>query len=172
MFTDPIKNLKAFGLKEDNIVADLGAGTGFYSVVAGKMAPKGKVYAVEIDKDFLATVKHKAKEAHLNNVEVLWGNIEKKGGTHIGDNIVDAVIASNILFQIQDKDKFILEIKRILKPRGRVLLVDYFDNSFILGSKLSVPKSRAKEMFEKRGFTLERDINAGMHHYGMILIKS
>ena len=68
MFTDPVKNLRAFGIREDAVVADLGAGTGFYSVAAGHMAPKGKVYAVEIVKDFLMTIKNKVRDARLNNV--------------------------------------------------------------------------------------------------------
>ena len=52
MFTDPVKNLKLFGLAEDMIVADLGAGTGFYTLAAARMTPQGKVYAIEIQKDF------------------------------------------------------------------------------------------------------------------------
>ena len=56
MFSDPVKNLKQFGLREDMIVADLGAGTGFYSMAVAEMVPKGKVYAIEIQKDFLTTV--------------------------------------------------------------------------------------------------------------------
>ena len=171
MFTDPVKNLKTLGLRENDIVADLGAGTGFYSVAAGHLVPKGKVYAVEIAKDFLDTVRNKVKEAHLNNVEIIWGNIEKIGGTMIGDSVVDAVIASNVLFQVEDKDKFIEEIKRILKQKGRVLLIDWSESS-IMGATTIIPKNKAREMFEKKGFVLERDINAGEHHYGMIFQKS
>ncbi len=173
MFADPVKNLKTLGLKESDIVADLGAGTGFYSVAAGALVPQGKVYAVEVVKDYLMTVKNKAKEAHLNNVECLWGDIEKIGGTKIKDGIVDAVIASNILFQVENKDKFIEEAKRILKPNGQVLLIDWTPDSFVVGARADkiIPKSKAREMFEKKGFTWERDIDAGAHHYGMILIK-
>lgn len=171
MFSDPVKNLKAFGLREDNIVADLGAGTGFYSVVAGQMVPKGKVYAVEINKEFLHTIQNKVKEARLNNVEILWGNIEKLGGTKIGNNIVDAIIASNVLFQVEDKDKFILEIKRILKQGGKVLLIDWSTDSSVMGLKGAIPKNKARELFEQKGFVFERDIDAGTHHYGMILVK-
>src|SRR3989338_8833069 len=163
MFTDPVKNLKMFGLKETDIVADLGAGTGFYSIAAGHMVPKGKVYAIEIVKDFLEKIRHKVTEARLNNVEIIWGNIEKIGGTKIGNGIIDAIIASNTLFQVEDKDKFIEEIKRILKNEGRVLLVDWSDISSSMGPSFGViiPKNKAREMFEKKGFTLERDINVG-----------
>lgn len=175
MFTDPVKNLRALGLMEDHIVADLGAGTGFYSIILGHMVPRGKVYAVEIVKDFLTTIKNKSIQANLKNVEIIWGNVEKVGGTKIGDNIVDVVIASNVLFQVQDKDKFIAEIKRILKPKekgqGRVLLIDWIPESFRISPKGALPKSKAREMLEKQGFVFERDINAGAHHYGMILRK-
>src|SRR3989344_1060034 len=122
MFADPVKILRALGMREDMIVADLGAGTGFYSVPASHMVPAGKVYAVEIIKDYLKTLQNKAKESHLENLECLWGNIEKIGGTKIKDRIADRVIASNILFQVEDRGKFLEEAFRILKPHGKILL--------------------------------------------------
>jgi ubiquinone/menaquinone biosynthesis C-methylase UbiE len=167
MFADPIKNLRAFGLREDMIVADLGAGTGFYSVAAAEMVPRGKVYAVEVQKDFLHKIKDKISDAHLLNVETLWGDVEKIGGTKIKDGIVDAVIASNILFQVEDKDKFLEETKRILKPGGRILLIDWSANPGHLDKTIS--KDEARAMLEKKGFVWERDIDAGSSHYGMIL---
>ena len=117
MFSDPVKNLKAFDLREDMIVADLGAGSGFYAIPAAKMVPKGKVYAVEIQKDYLTTIKNKAAEAHLGNLECLLGDIEKIGGTKIKDQIIDAVILSNVLFQVEDREKLIKESKRIFLAR-------------------------------------------------------
>ncbi len=170
MFTNPLKNLKALGLRENNIVADLGAGTGHYAIALGSFVPRGKVYAIELQKDFLETIKNKVKEAHLGNVEIIWGNVEKLGGTKIGDNVVDAVIASNILFQVEDKENFIEEIKRILKKNGRVLLIDWSESSVLKGTAI-LSKNKAREMFEKKGFVLDREIDAGEHHYGMILRK-
>ncbi|OGI82229.1 hypothetical protein A3I95_00645 [Candidatus Nomurabacteria bacterium RIFCSPLOWO2_02_FULL_44_12] len=170
MFTDPVKNLKALGLRENDIVADLGAGTGFYAVAAGRMVPQGKVYAVDVQKDFLMTIKSKAREANLPNVETLWGDVEKLGGTKIGDEVVDVVIASNILFQVENQERFLEEAKRILKPGGRVLLVDWSDSSD-LRIKTIIPKDKARALFERKGFAFNRDIDAGAHHYGMILVK-
>jgi ubiquinone/menaquinone biosynthesis C-methylase UbiE len=171
MFTDPVKNLKFFGLRENDIVADLGAGTGYYSLPAAAMAPRGKVYAVEIDKDFLIAIKNKISYSQFYNIETLWGNVEKLGGTKIGNDVVDAVIASNILFQVEDKEKFIDEIKRILKQKGKVLLVDWSETS-VFPAKGAVTKNNARLLFEKKGFFFQREIDAGAHHYGMILGKS
>lgn len=171
MFTDPLKNLKSFGVKEDNIVADLGAGTGHYTLAAGHIATRGKVYAVEVQKDYLDTIKNKVREAQLSNVEIIWGDVEKIGGTKIADSVVDTVIASNILFQVEDKANFILEIKRILKPKGRVLLIDWSEASVLQNAGL-ISKDKARVMFEQKGFLLEREIDAGEHHYGIIFIKS
>jgi ubiquinone/menaquinone biosynthesis C-methylase UbiE len=172
MFTDPIKNLKQLGLREDMIVADLGAGTGYYSIAAGSLVPKGKVYAIEVIKDYIATIKNKAKDAHLHNVECFWGDVEKIGGTKIRDGIVDVIIASNILHQVLDKEKLVAEIKRISKIGGRVLFVDWSEAS-ILGPKKEeiTPKEKVIELFNKKGFVYDREIDAGEHHYGMILIN-
>ena len=169
MFSDPIKNLKAFGLREDMIVAELGAGTGFYSIAAASLVPNGKVYAIEIQKDYVATIKNKATEGGIKNLECFWGNIEKNGGTKIGDNIVDAVIASNIFFQVENKDRFIQEAKRIMKSGARLLLIDWSETSAIGPSQnMMITKIKARELFEQKGFVFEHEIDAGEHHYGMI----
>lgn len=175
MFSDPIKNLKTLILRENNIVADLGAGTGHYVVAAGMLVPQGKVYAIDIVKDFLITIKNKVKDARLSNVECIWGNVEKLGGTKLADGIVDVAIASNILFQVEDRPRFVEEVKRIMKKGGKLLLLDWSTETVgampVMKIKTAVPKAKALEMFESKGFKLDREIDAGFHHYGMILIK-
>jgi len=170
MFTDPVTNLKTLGLDDNAIVADLGAGTGFYSIAAAHLVPRGKVYAVEVVKDMLAKVKNKAHDAHVSNVECIWGDIEKIGGTKIRDRIADLVILSNILFQVEHKENLIEETKRILKPGGKVLFIDWLPGG--MAGFGVIAKEDVKIMFEKKGFVVQRDIPAGDHHYGMILAKT
>ena len=170
MFTDPIKNLKTLQIRDNDIVADLGAGTGFYAVPAGKLAPRGKVYAVELQKDYLLAIQRKTQDARLSNVELISGDVEKIGGTKLGDGIADKAICSNILFQVEDKEQFIEETRRILKPGGKVLLVDWAEHS-LFGKRGAISSDRARAMFEKKGFVFEREIDAGAHNYGMILNK-
>ncbi|MBU0611823.1 class I SAM-dependent methyltransferase [Patescibacteria group bacterium] len=172
MFSDPIKNLKQFGLSEDMVVVDLGAGSGFYSVPLAQMVPKGKVYAIEIQRDFLNTIKNRIKEFSLSNIECILGDVEKKGGTKIGDAVADAVVVSNVLFQAENKDRFVEEVARILKPEGKVLVIDWSDDSSIISSGFKIiPEEKMREMFGRKGFIFNRTINAGKHHYGMIFKK-
>lgn len=170
MFSDPEKNLKIFGIIDGEIVADLGAGTGFYSLLTAQETKNGKVYAVDVVKDYLETIVKKAKDENLGNLKCIWGDIEKIGGTKIADDTVDKVIASNILFQVDDKNTFLEEMKRILKPGGEVMLIDWSDGESPVGPDTAhfISKERALELMEKKGFVLKREINTGEHHYGMI----
>ncbi len=171
MFTNPLQNIKAFDIRETDLVADLGAGTGFYAILAAKIADKGKVYAVEIAKDFIHTINSKIKEAHLKNIEAVWGDVEKLGGTKLKDGILDKVIASNILHQVSDKEKFLTETNRILKIGGEVLFIDW-EKSPLVHNKLTIPKDKALKLFEEHGFSVVREISVGEHHYGIIFIKN
>lgn len=172
MFSDPKKNIAQFRIGHGMHVADLGTGSGFYTIEAAKaVGTSGKVYAVEVQKELLEKLKNNLSHARLhNNVEVVWGNIETIGGTRLKDASVDRVIVSNVLFQVEHKDNLCLEVKRILKPKGKVLVVDWSDQS-PLGPKTIVSQSVATILFEKAGLEYESSINAGEHHYGLIFKK-
>jgi ubiquinone/menaquinone biosynthesis C-methylase UbiE len=169
MFSDPIKNLKIFGVEESDIIGDLGAGTGHYSIPVAHMCPKGKVYAIEIQGDYVETIKNKIKHDKIKNVECLVGDLERVGGTKLRDDLLDKAITSNVLFQVEDQNKLIEETKRILKKNGKLLLVDWIPGSSVIPIKSAISKEKAKALFEAHGFVLDREVDAGLHHYGMIL---
>lgn len=173
MFSDPIKNLKTLALEEDMLVADLGAGTGFYAIPVAHMVPRGKVYAVEIQQDFLKTIKNKILENKLSNIECIWGDVERPHGTKLKDGIIDVAIVSNIFCHLEDRDKFLTEVKRILKKNARVLLVELEGHSVIASKNhhVFISKDDTIKLFTKFGFALEREIDTGEHHYGMIFRK-
>ncbi len=172
MFADPVKILKQLGITDGMIVADLGAGSGFYAIPAAELASPGKVYAIEIQKDFLITIKNKAGDEDVDNLKIILGDVEKVGGTKLKDELVDRVIASNILFQIENKRNFVIEAFRILKKGGKMLFIDWAADSYLMPKmKLLIPKEKVRELFEQNGFVFERDVDAGEHHYGMILKK-
>jgi len=173
-FADPQHNIDQFGLAEGMRVADLGAGSGFYSIAAGKkVGIDGKVYAVEIQADLGALVKKKASDEGLSNIEVIRGDLEQVGGSKLQDNFVDAVLLSNIFFQIGDKETFLKEALRILKPGGRAMFIDWSESFGGMGPEADavVRESVARKYVEDAGFLVEKNISAGDHHYGFVLRK-
>ena len=171
MFTKPEQNILYLGLKEGMRVADFGAGSGFYSKIASeRVGYTGKVYAVEVQKDLVKKLEADIKTWGITNVECIWGDIEKLGGTKIADRSMDAVIVSNVLFQAEDKLGLIDEVKRVLKNGGKVLLIDWSGSFGGMGpiQEHIIPESKAKELFEKRGFKFEQNISTSPHHYGII----
>ena len=170
-FSDPEENIRQFQLELGMLVADFGAGSGVYTLLSAQAVGKrGTVYAIDIQQEILSRVKNMAHAQGLENVEVVWGDVETKNGSGLGDSTVDAVIVSNILFLIEDKDGLVEEISRILKQNGKVLVVDWRDSFNGLGpsSESIVPFLEVKDLFKKHNFDVEREIQAGAHHYGAI----
>ncbi|MFA6515011.1 MAG: methyltransferase domain-containing protein [Candidatus Paceibacterota bacterium] len=171
MFTNPEQNILQLGLKEGMRVADFGAGTGFYSKAASsRVGYSGKVYAIEVQKGLLTKLESELKSWGITNVDCIWGDIEKRGGTKISDHSMDAVIISNVLFQAEDKLGLIDEASRVLRKGGRVLLIDWAESFGSMGPTTEnvVTESMARVLFEKRGFEFMEDISTSPHHYGII----
>ena len=175
MFSDPEKNIKQFSLGKGMYVADFGTGSGFYSLAAAEaVGETGRVYAIDIQKDLLAKLKTEARTVrHLMNLEIVWADLEHIGGTRLRENSMDAVIAANIFFQLENKDGACMEIKRILKNNGRVLFIDWSASFGGMGpqQKDVFQEDSAKKLFEKHGFVEDREIPSGAQHYGVIFRK-
>jgi ubiquinone/menaquinone biosynthesis C-methylase UbiE len=169
MFAEPEQNVEQFRLRDDAVVADFGTGAGWYAIAAAKACPRGKVYAIDVQQDMLEKLKAEALRLHLFNIETIWGDIERVGGTKLANNSVDAVIIANVLFQVPDRQAVAAEIDRILKPRGRLLVIDW--SEALPGAVPAIPKTTMQDLFYARGFGVEGDITTGPHHYGMIFRK-
>lgn len=170
-FADPKSNVLQLGLREGMKVADLGAGSGHYSIAAaGAVGMDGRVYAVDVQEDLLKHLVDSAHQMGLRNVEMVWGDIERKGGTKLRDQSMDAVILSNVLFQLAEPKELIAEIKRILKPGGRLLVIDWAGAYGGMGPRPEqvVSEHAAEELFITDGFHKLKDFRAGAHHYAIV----
>lgn len=173
-FSDPTHSIEQFELQSGSRVADLGAGAGHLSIaIAHAVGEAGRVYAIEVQKDMLERLKNLARQNHIHNIEALWGDIERPKGTHLKDGTVDAAVASNVLFQVEDKPGFTTETKRILKQGGRLLLIDWSGSYGGMGPepKAVVGEKQARMLFEGSGFQFVKKIDAGAHHYGLVFKK-
>lgn len=157
-------------------VADFGAGNGAYTFALAERVQIGKtgnIYAIDVHKDMLEKIAQEAKQRNLNNIHIVWGDLEQEHGSRLRESSVQMVIVANILFQVSNIEKIVSEAYRILEPEGRIVVIDWsgsFNNIGPRGDHI-VSEEKAKDACQAIGFNIDRDINAGEHHYGFIGIK-
>lgn len=174
MFVRPEEVIKNFDLGPGIAVADFGCGSGHYTLAAAKIVGDyGKVYAIDVQKELLESVKSTARLNNLNNIEFIWADLETSEGSRLAPDSVDLVIISNILFQAEDKIAVAKEAFRILKNKGRAAVIEWSESFGNLGPRPEdvVKKDGAKKIFLEQGFALDKEFEPGEHHYGLIFAK-
>lgn len=173
-FAHPARNVAALGVQPGMKIADFGSGSGAYVLaIAKELQGSGHVYAIDIQKDLLRRIKNEAEKAGHKNVEVLWGDLEAENGSKIADNTLELVLISNLLFQIEDKRQVIAEAKRVLRPNGRLAVIDWSESFGGLGPHKDdvVTKEQVLTLARAVELTFVKEFPAGAHHYGLIFRK-
>jgi len=153
-------------------IADFGCGHGYFSLpLARKVGDNGKVYAIDVLSEALEALNSRAKMERIKNIETKRGNLEKEGGSALGDESCNIVLVSNLLFQTEEDEKVIREAKRILKSDGKVIFIEWRQDVPLGPIGKRVKTEEAKKLFEKEGFFLEKEFATDNYHYGIIFRK-
>lgn len=170
-FAQPPQNILAAGVQPGMKVGDFGAGSGAYTLGCARTVGRtGKVYAVEVQKDLLTRIRTAAAAEHMENIEIIWGDFEMPHGSRIADASLDRVFLSNTLFQLDNKIGALHEAQRVLKPSGKLILIDWADSFGGMGPEKSavVTEGAATKLLTAAGFAIAGTFPAGAHHYGLI----
>ena len=170
-FSHPQKNILQMGLSEGLKVGDFGTGTGHYAIaLSGIVGQHGRVYAVDVQKDVLTHLRDTLEQKKITNVDTICGDIEKQGGTKLRAHVLDAVVLSNTLFQIDDRQGLVDEIKRVLVPGGKLLVSDWAGSYGGIGPHADhvVSEHDAEELFITNGCHKVKSYRSGPHHYSIL----
>ncbi len=173
-FVHPDTVVSHFHLREGEKVADFGAGSGYFiSNLASAVGASGVVYACEIQKNLVEAIGNLARTKHLDQVQVLWCDLEEVNGIKIESETLDAGILVNTLFQLDEKSTAIQEIMRTLRSGGRFFLIDWSESFGGLGPQPVdiVDSASARALCESNGLVFDREYDAGEHHYGLAFRK-
>jgi len=118
----PSKAIELMGLKPTDVVADIGAGTGYFSFRIAPKVPRGKVLAEDIEPAMLEDIKRIAAKAGITNVQGVLGTIEDPKLPEAG---VDVVIMVDAYHEFDHPREMMLAIIKALKPGGRVVDLEY-----------------------------------------------
>ena len=172
-FSDPINIINQITFSEDAHIADFGCGAGAYSLLLAKKASMGSVFAIDVRKEMLERLESDAKSKDIHNIHVVWGDIDEKNGSRLREYSMDLIFITNTLFQIEKKKAMFDEAVRVMKPNARIIIVDWLESFGNIGPMKGhvVNLETAKLLAEESGLFIEKDIDAGEHHYGFIARK-
>lgn len=131
-----------------SVVADIGAGSGYYTFRIAPMVPKGKVFAVEIQDEAIQYIESRAKELGIDNVEAVKG---ADATPNLPENSTDLAIMVDVYHELFHPQEMLQEIKASLKPDGKLLLIEYRGED---------PKVAIKPLHKMTVAQIEKELNA------------
>jgi len=171
-FLEPEKIIEQIDLKQDWHAAEFGSGQGGFTITLARVLPKGIVYALDIQEEPLSALVGRARSEGLPNIKTIQCDLEEPKGSTLQDDSLDLVLVTNILFQSDEKEAMLKEAKRILKSKGKIVVVDWKTDSPFGPEKGRVTLDEIEKLMRlKLDIKLVRKLDAGTYHWSAIFEK-
>jgi len=174
-FLNPSKVIDKLDIRPGMKVSEFGCGAGHFSIeMAKRVGKQGVVYAFDVRQEPLGVLKSRAESENLFNIETGQVDLEAEDGTHLNSEILDLVLISNLFFQNENKSQIAKEAFRVLKGGGKTVVIEWNPStSSELGpsEEARVDKETLTDIFAQADFRMDREIEVGDKHYGLIFIK-
>jgi arsenite methyltransferase len=167
----PKKIVDHLEIKDGDTVADIGAGSGYFTVILSRrVGEKGTVYAVDIEKGMIDYIGKRAKKENLDNIKTI---LSKPDDPLLPKSSLDLIFMCNTYMYIENREDYLKILKEVLKKNGRLAIVDFHAVKTAIGPPLSMRVSEKKTTEEvlKAGFKLEVDYDFLPYQYFLIFKK-
>ncbi len=165
---NPEAILQSSGLKSGHILADIGCGNGFFTIPAARIVgPKGKVYGVDVSAEAIDDLRRQAVEEGLTNLDLIVAKAEE---TVICSGCLDIAFFGIVLHDFQNPAKVLKNARKMLKPGGKLVKLDWKKIAMPFGPPLSIrfDEATAVGLIEPAGFKVETIDRTGKYHYVII----
>ena len=153
---EPDKALDALGSLEGLTIADVGAGSGYFTVrLAARAGPKGRVYANDLQPEMLKMLDARLGRERIINVTLVPGAIDNP---RLPASSIDLVLMVDVYHELSEPQKMLQAIRASLKPGGRLVLLEYRkeDPSVPIRPEHKMSVAEARMELEAEGFSLAR----------------
>ena len=168
----PDQALDAIGIKPGMTAADIGAGTGYFTLrLAGRVGPSGKVYANDIQPEMLRMLRQNAAKAGFKNIETVLGT---ESDPKLPEHAVDLILLVDVYHEFSQPQKMLERMRVELKPNGRLVLLEYRkeDPSIPIRPEHKMSVAEVKTELEAEGFKLSQVIETLPRQHILILTKA
>ena len=168
----PDEVVKALDLKPGDVVADVGAGSGYFTRRLAKVvAPGGRVYAVDVAADILGYLKERADREGLRNIVTI---VSQPDDPMLPAKSVDLAFFCDTTHHIDHRVAFYRKLAPAVKPHGRMAIIDYPPDSPHAPHQPEqlVPRSQVISEAEQAGFKFVMDFQFLPYHYFLIFEKN
>lgn len=114
--------IKNMGLKSNEVVADIGAGSGYYAFRIANKLPEGKVLAVDLQPEMLAIMQQKIEQNKVDNIELIQA---EESNPNLPENSIDLAFMVDVYHELSYPKEVMEAIVAALKPGGRFILLEY-----------------------------------------------
>jgi SAM-dependent methyltransferase len=150
----PHEVIQALALKPDAVIADIGSGTGYFSVRFARMAPKGRVYGVDTEPDMVRHLAERAKREGLKNVTAVAGAPDNP---RLPEK-ADLIILVDVYHHVGDRERYFRKLRDSLKPGGRVAIIDFrMDSPEGPPKRARIEPDRVKAELKRAGYALDQE---------------
>ncbi len=171
-FIHPEEILSQLDLHDSMEVADFGCGNGYFSIPLAEVVANGKVHALDVIKETLEAVKSHASLKGIENIETIHCDLEILNGSKLENESMDLVLMRNILFQSQKKSDIIKEAKRVLKPKGKLVLLEWIPGASMAPKERDlISKDEVIELARIEEIELDKELISDNQHYGLVFEK-
>lgn len=152
----PARALDLIGIGPGQTVADVGAGTGYYTVrIAARVGPTGRVYANDIQPLMLMSLERRLAREHIANVKTVLGAVDDP---RLPEGQIDLALLVDVYHELSEPQRMLQHLRTALKPDGRLVLLEYRkedpDVPIHPDHKMSVADARLE--VEAEGFRLSK----------------
>jgi len=147
----PHQVIQALRLKPDAVVADLGAGTGYFAARLANMLGKGRVYAVDVEPEMVKHLAKRAKDEHLPNMVAVQASPEE---ARLPAK-VDVVLLVDVYHHIGAREAYFRKLRGALKAGARVAIIDFrMDSPDGPPKEARISPERVKQEMQAAGYAL------------------
>jgi ubiquinone/menaquinone biosynthesis C-methylase UbiE len=152
----PDDAIAALDLKRGQVVADIGAGSGYMSIrMSRKVGPTGQVYSEDIQPEMIALLKARLQKEHITNTTTILGLVDDP---KLPPSALDLELLVDVYHEFQKPQEMLRHLREGLKPSGRLVLLEYRkeDPTIPINPAHKMSVAVAKLEVEAEGFTLTK----------------